>query len=173
MAEAGNGIYQNAKHEFDYEPVIRTAMRDFGFPTQEAAENAMDAFLQWFSLLPLVEAGKGYVMLNSTVDEIFHSFLLNTAFYRSFCQRTLGGFVDHNPLDQPKPEMPIHDYAVYTVRLLQEQFGSSLNPLLQDWVTQVTQGSYRISCLGECPSSAVAMKHTGMARTPSGAPIIG
>jgi hypothetical protein len=90
----------------------------------------LDAFLQWFSLVPQPKEGESLQMLKS-VDRIWHAFILNTKLYRAFYQKYIGFYVDHDPLDSEDESLPKAEYARFTLSLLEDEFGSEINPYLK------------------------------------------
>lgn len=98
-------------------------MRECDVKSKKRAKELLDAFLQWFSLVP--EATQPIQMLQS-VDRIWHSFVLNTQFYREFCEEFAGRFVDHDPADLANSQEAKRVYANYALRRLEATFGKNL-----------------------------------------------
>ena len=121
-------LYEKMKRR-DYRPIIETAMRECGVKTEKRAKDLLDAFLQWFALIPQATPEKPLQMLRS-VDRIWHAMVLNTAFYRAFCNETVGKFVDHNPLDVVRNKSAKRDYADHTLKLVEQTYGSGANEAL-------------------------------------------
>jgi hypothetical protein len=143
----GPALFERMQTEFDFEPVIWTMMRYDEKQTRERATELLNSFLQWFSLIPLIEPGETYVMLKTPVEEAFHSFVLNTRAYKQFCDTFLGYFFHHDPITEERaPEM--QGGIRYTVELLEKYYGESLLPPLRDWRRQLNDGSARIACVG-------------------------
>lgn len=46
----------------------------------------------------------GYKVTSDAIDSMWHTFLLFTKDYRSFCERYLGKFINHEPFEEPVPE---------------------------------------------------------------------
>ena len=114
----------------DFAPILQTAMREPGAPTQEELNSLLDAFLQWFSLIPEALDGKPLQMLES-VDRIWHAMILNTAFYRRFCDEFIGEYVDHNPMDVTQNTRAMKmAYADHTLVLLKRTYGIRVHPAL-------------------------------------------
>lgn len=126
----GKALYLRMREEFDFSPVLDTAVREVGVPTREKAKEILDAFLQWFSLIPMVNADKALQMLRG-VDKIWHAFILNTRLYREFCRRYVGFYVDHDPMDVNDSSLPKEQYAAFTLKLLKEEFGDEVQPSLE------------------------------------------
>lgn len=122
-------LYQRMKSEMDFSPVLKTIMREMPETPREKIETWMDAFLQWFSLIPNTTVGEPIQMLK-TVDRVWHAFILNTKFYRQFCQTYIGCYVDHDPLDAEDGTLPKKAYAQNTLRLLEQHFGNEISPPL-------------------------------------------
>lgn len=55
---------------------------------------------------------------STTIDEVWHLFILNTRIYAAYCDRYLGGLIHHAPTEGPETEA----YA-RTLSLLSERFG--------------------------------------------------
>lgn len=162
---AGKDLVARMRQEFDYAPVIRTAIREGGVADAQQAEALLEAFRQWFSLLPILEPGSGYVMFKSDVDSVFHAFVLNTKLYREFCYKFLGEFIDHSPIAEDVAEtMPLEEYATYTVNFLEKHFGEDLAPALRKWRVQLEEGTWEVSCPHECPDDGAADTRMGRTR---------
>lgn len=127
----------------DFTPVIQTAMRECGVKTEKRAKDLLDAFLQWFALIPEVNREQPLQMLRS-VDRIWHAMVLNTAFYREFCNEFVGKFVDHNPMDVVRNATAKRAYADYTLVLIERTYGGDANEALYALREDVT------CCMG-CP----------------------
>jgi hypothetical protein len=141
----GIELVQRMRTEFNFEPVIRTAVKTGEVRDRAEAEELLEAFLQWFSLLPEVIAGRTYVMLKGPVDCIFHSLILNTRLYEAFCLEFIGQFIHHEPLDDGT-ESALESAVLYTVDLLEHNFGAALHPRLQEWRGQLKNGAWVVSC---------------------------
>ncbi len=139
---SGRELYVEMKHSFDFTPVIETALREKKSLTKQEALERMDAFLQWFSLIPQASKEKPLQMLGS-VDPLWHAFVLNTKLYRDFCQKFAGEFIDHDPLDPFKSDLPKKEYATFTLALLEKEFGTDLKPVLRDLSQNVTWKNWR------------------------------
>lgn len=135
--------------EFDFHPVIRTAIQECGIENEERAQELLHAFLQWFSIVPFVNHDEVFVMLKTDVDQIFHAFVLNTRIYQDFCQRFVGQFIHHTPLDDSTAKS-LESGVTYTVELLEKSYGSDLSPYLADWRNQLEMGAWVVSCPGSC-----------------------
>lgn len=121
--------YLSMRETFNPEPVIQTALHDNPGLTREQAFELMDALLQWLAITPEVERGKSIQMLSS-VDKLWHAFIINTALYRKFCTNYISFFVDHDPIEA-RTSHPAQEYANYTLRLLREAFGDRINRRLE------------------------------------------
>jgi hypothetical protein len=124
----GEALVRQLEEDVDFLPVVRTAVVDFGVATDRALP-AVDAFLQWFSLIPISDRIEHYVMLRGDVDRVWHSMILNTVLYRDICNRYLGRFIDH----QSNTGCPRVNWVLETVALLEAEFGSSLHPAFLEW----------------------------------------
>jgi hypothetical protein len=129
MIVAGRSLYERIRCEVDFVPVLRTAVDDCGFANYREAAISLDAFLQWFSVIPAVGA-EPFVMQKGDVDRILHAAILHTRFYRSLCEHYLGRFVDHDPVQGTPPS----EWVKSTVAILRAHFGSDLHPQLASWV---------------------------------------
>lgn len=123
--------------KWDYSPIIETALRECGVKSRERAEELLDAFLQWFALIPETTQEQPLQMLRS-VDRIWHAMVLNTAFYREFCDAFIGSFVDHDPLDVVRDPTAKRGYADFTLALANRAYGAHVNPALCDLREDVT-----------------------------------
>jgi hypothetical protein len=125
----GKALYDQMRREVDYSAVIRTAVEDCGVPTAARADSALDAFLEWFSLIPTLSHDTAYVMLKGDIDRVFHAMIMHTALYRTFCERYIGNFVDH----VPRTDAPPREWVKETLVLLRDHFGDELSPLFDEW----------------------------------------
>lgn len=165
----GQALCHEMKRMFDFAPILKTAVEDCGVRDETAARELLDAFLQWFSLLPTVRPGSAYVMLKTDIDAVFHAFVLNTAAYREFCMRFVGHFIDHHPIDEELK--PYVDKGVgTTIAMLEEHFGDALHPALREWRHQVDTGAYAVSCgwLGTYCGRSTAMAEDALGRMSNG-----
>jgi hypothetical protein len=120
----------------DFLPVVRTAVIDLGMPTPDRALYALDAFLQWFSVIPMSRRIEHYVMLRGDVDQMWHSMILNTALYRNICTRYIGRFIDHySNLGCPRAS-----WVLDTVGLLAAEFRTALHPIFLEWRAAAVRG---------------------------------
>lgn len=145
--EFGVSLVLRMKNTFDFEPIVWTMLRYNQDMERSDALSRLDAFIQWFSLIPTVESGCWYVMLETPVEDAFHSFVLNTRVYADFCDQFLGHFFHHDPAPEEAPDQFVRESAEYTVAMLQSNFKENLNPLLQDWVRQVKDGTFKVACV--------------------------
>ena len=121
-------LYERMKSR-DFSVILDTAISEFGVKSPERAEELLDAFLQWFALIPSTADGRPLQMLRS-VDRIWHAMIVNTAFYRTFCIETVGEFIDHNPLDVVRDAEAKQEYADHTLALLKSVYEGRINPAL-------------------------------------------
>ncbi|HEY9405378.1 MAG TPA: hypothetical protein VIQ24_22195 [Pyrinomonadaceae bacterium] len=45
----------------------------------------------------------GYKVTSDSIDRMWHTFLLFTKDYKTFCEVYLGMFINHEPFEQPAP----------------------------------------------------------------------
>jgi hypothetical protein len=126
--DVGRGMMRRMLEEVDFSSVLRTAVNDCGVPSPAHALDSLDAFLQWFSTIPLA-GDRPYVMLKGNPDRVWHACIINTALYRELCERYLGRFVDHHP----SVASPSDEWVLETVALLEEEFGADLHPAFRQW----------------------------------------
>lgn len=124
----GFNLYQLMKAENDFAPVIKTAVKECGVKDDETANLLLDGFLQLFSLIPKLGENDKLHMIKS-VDPIWHAFVLNTSFYREFCDKYIGFFVDHDPMDG-NTEKSKRKVADYTLNLVKKEFGAQVSTQL-------------------------------------------
>lgn len=143
----GSELYRMMKEDFDASPIIWTMRRYNSSLGADEAAARFEAFLQWVALVPSVPQDNWYVMLESPVEDAFHSFVLNTRQYDAFCEKFLGQFFHHDPMpDQVSPNV-VYEAAAYTIGLLEDAYGPTLTPYLQDWRKQLTDGTFRVACV--------------------------
>jgi hypothetical protein len=146
-AKFGKALYQEMREHFDYSQITWTMKRYNAEMSQNWADELVDAFLQWVSLVPTNQADNFVVMFQSPIEEAFHSFVLNTRLYSEFCERFLGEFFHHDPLvDEAGPE--VERLAWYTVEALEKEFGDELHPELRQWRTWLAGENYKVACVG-------------------------
>lgn len=120
-----------AMREFDSTPIIQSTERFHPELTENDIRERLDALLQWFAVIPDAEEGRALQMIES-VDVVWHAFILNTGLYKDFCNRFVGIFVDHDPIEAVNQEVPRREYAEYTYTLLTQAFGDRLNKRFAD-----------------------------------------
>ena len=145
--KAGRALYNEMLATFDFSQITWTITRYTPSMSGERADELMKAFLQWAAIIPLNTPDHYATMFLTPVEEAFHSFVLNTRLYNTFCLRYLGQFFHHDPVvDDTGPE--VEKQARYTVELLEETYGAELHPELQEWRRQLDAGTYRVACVG-------------------------
>jgi len=120
-------LYFRMKAENDFSPILNTSV-ECGVKNIEYADKLLDAFLQWFSLIPGLKENQKLQMIRE-IDPIWHALILNTKFYRVFCEKYIGHFVDHDPTDVELEEGK-EAYASFTLRLLEKNFPTNINKYL-------------------------------------------
>lgn len=119
-------LYKVMIEDFNYEPVLKHALREHPSRSREEARDALTGFLQWASMIPF---SKTSLSMIDSVDWIWHAFILNTRLYRDFCQQFFGRFIDHEPHDE-EHEGAMRHYLDHTLVPLQKRYGGSLNHTL-------------------------------------------
>lgn len=140
-------------NSFDFSPVIGTLLQRSVAKSKEEAADLVDAFLQWIAMVPAIEAGNVYIMLNTPVDEAFHAFIEHREQYDAFCKTFLGFVVQHHPIEAHRG-LDLAGGVRYTVGLLEGHYGSALHPLLKQWRHQLDNGCAVVSC-SSCDSLTV------------------
>lgn len=129
-------LYCSMREE-DFGPIVKNVSVEHNV-SEKQAEYLLDAFLQWFALIPSLKKGKALQMLAS-VDRIWHSMILHTKFYRTFCKKYIGYYVDHNPLDVKGNSLELkNEYAETTLLMLDESFGERAHPELKNLKQNLT-----------------------------------
>jgi len=144
----GIELYQHMLDTFDYSQITWTMRRYHAEMTEEHAQGMLHAFLQWVALVPSIPDDKWYAMLQTPVEEAFHSFVLNTKHYQRFCQRYLGFFFHHEPVRNESQQQQ-RNGAEFTINLLEETYGDELHPLLKDWRRQFDAREEVVACVGQ------------------------
>lgn len=62
-------------------------------------EDSLEKELARYFLLSLLKEGKGLPMFSDSVDECWHDLILDTHFYRNFCDKAFGFYLNHIPRD--------------------------------------------------------------------------
>lgn len=122
--------------EMDSSIIIQTMLRGNMAENREDAESRLDAFFQWFSVIPESNAPLQMVEL---VDSAWHGMILNTELYREFSNEFAGEFIHHDPNDVFSDSQEMKEkYARGTLKRLQAAYGETLNPLLLGLNQKVT-----------------------------------
>ncbi len=121
-------LYFRMKSENDFADILKTSVRECGVKNIEHADKLLDAFLQWFSLIPTLKQHQKLQMIRE-IDPVWHALILNTKFYRKFCEKYIGHFVDHDPTDVEIEEGK-EEYASFTLNLLEKNFPTNINKYL-------------------------------------------
>lgn len=122
------------------------------FQTKNEAEEAIKAFLQWFTAGATFQS-KSFVMLDGPVDQVFHTTILHTSWYFDFCLKYTGVYTHHDPLssEDRKHFSKLRTAVVSTIDRLNDAFGSDLHPLLREWEVRAQSGLFApesVSCVG-------------------------
>jgi hypothetical protein len=80
--------------------IERIASKEYGMTTTMFQE----ALPEYQKFMTLVALGYPVGMFSRQIDMLWHSHLLHTALYRTFCETAIGRFVDHQPTLSPSPE---------------------------------------------------------------------
>lgn len=167
-ASRGPHLYETMRTE-DFSFVVATMLQNKTAKNEVEAEALVDAFLQWAALVPSIEPGKLYIMLNTPVDDAFHAFLEHAERYERFCKTHLGFVVQHHPVEA-HVGLDLGAGVQYTLDLLEERYGAGLHPALKDWRAQVEAGCSVVSC-SACDSVDLKGK-TVLAALPNGATLM-
>ncbi len=138
---------------FDLSQVFAFMIREGYAETMESASCQMDGALQWLAAHAVkCHDPVPYVMLSGNVDNAWHAFLLNTRVYLEFCEKHVGFFIHHMPMDVESANVYVVQGGIeYTVNHLREVFGDDLAPGLKRWVTNLDNGDIwitAVSCVG-------------------------
>lgn len=134
-------LYQIMKQE-NFAHVLYSVRKDNRGISQRKAEALLDAFLQWFSLIPFLPKGQGLQMLTS-VDKVWHATIMHTAFYHSFCKKYIGTYVHHDPMSVENTTLEAkNQYATTTLTMLDAAFGSNVNIWLKKLEENLTCCSF-------------------------------
>lgn len=131
---------------FDVRPVVAFLVRD-GYTEAQAIE-MVTALRQWLAGHAVREHQTPYVMFHGPVDQAFHAFVLHTQLYADFCEKHVGWFIHHTPLDEEQAvEELVLSGVNYTVNFLEDEFGTSLHPLLKEWGVEARAGRIEVSAV--------------------------
>ncbi|MDE0269056.1 MAG: hypothetical protein OXI96_08515 [Acidimicrobiaceae bacterium] len=122
----------------DTTPIFKVAERDYGIKRAEAPQ-VMDALLQWMAAASADREDERYpqAMLDGDIDNMWHSFILNTKEYRNVCDEVFGEYFDHEPEtaeDEDEDDFQSKIQVKHMLQHLVDSYGVSLNPLLKQWV---------------------------------------
>lgn len=147
---AGRHLADLLLREVDFSPVVRRL--EIEKRVERDVNELTEAFCQWFSMFPLLEAGQVYVMLFDDVDEFYHTLIIHTKLYEHICSKYLGYTVHHHPLGESTPRS-IEQGIPQTIQLLEDEFGDDLNECLQEWKYKHQKGAAPVSCAWTgCPN---------------------
>lgn len=133
---------------FDMKKVIAFILKEGWMENEVVAMAAVDALLMWLAGHAVTNHQTPYVMMEGPVDKAFHALILNTRLYYAFCQKHVGFFINHTPLDaQSANEFRILGGISYTTSFLSAEFGPELSSLLKDW--EGIQDIAAVSCTGQ------------------------
>lgn len=89
------------------ERLIKRYTMDYGLPETIANQRfeGLKQFLYVCAVTP------GYKVTSDAIDSMWHTFLLFTKDYKSFCERYLGKFINHEPFEVPAPDAYVRTRA--------------------------------------------------------------
>lgn len=105
--------------EYDFS-LVREKALDEGWVKEKAVDKAIEEFRKYLILIALEH--RGLAMCSRIVDQIWHSFILFTQEYESFCQDVFGHFLHHCPATKESPISP--EARVHFLTAYQQTFGS-------------------------------------------------
>jgi hypothetical protein len=143
---SGAVLCEKMRAETDFSPIVQTMVREGYVADVQEAAYYLDAFLQWIALIPILERDNTFVMLKTSVDDVFHAMILNTQFYQDFCMKYFDFFIHHHPIGESEVNEEINRGVRYTVSLLEKTYGPDLHPALLEWRNQLNAGVYVVSC---------------------------
>jgi hypothetical protein len=153
----------------DFRPVIQFMLRENESMTEIDALQGLDGVIQWMAGHAAVpHMDQTYVMLNGSVDDAFHAFILNTRLYMKFCKEHVGFFIHHTPVEDHEAEALFLEGGIdYTITFLEDSFGDQLSSSLKAWSVGHKKGALKavaVSCkfgmnIAEDPS---ILKHFGI-----------
>lgn len=114
----------------DFKKVIKVAEKKLlqvGLSPRLSSDEA-EASLRQYYAMPIIFPEKKEMAVSSMVDPYWHTHLLDTKGYRSFCERVYGHFMDHVPLDQDdKVDLKrVTGLYLETRALMEKAFGDSV-----------------------------------------------
>lgn len=143
-------LYLNMHSGSDITPVIRTMIQERWVKSEDRARECIFAMFQWMATGALVHE-KVYLMFHGQIDKAFHAAILNTKWYRDFCNEHIGCYVHHDPLDKEQASKVVSEGGIhYTVNKLVNAFGDKLHPELMKWVLFAKKeklGISNVSCV--------------------------
>ncbi len=120
--------------------------------TENQAKQKLDAAIQWLAGHAIKPKADMYVMLEGEVDDGLHALILHTKWYAEFCDRHIGFFIHHTPLDaETADKLKLEGAIRNTANFLVNEFGDELNPLLREWKEKSDGGLLTVSdvsCVG-------------------------
>ena len=136
-----------------FDLVIETMLREGVVKSKARALDLISALVQWLCVGTAALTHNNFVMLRGPVDDTFHTLIIHTRFYASFCDRYFGRFVHHDPFTKQLAEEAVKNGAIdNTLRLLQDGFGKDLHPELRKWVALVRSGRFVVTMVS-CPGN--------------------
>lgn len=77
--------------------------------TPDLASRAFEGMKQFLAVCAMTP---GWKVTSEPIDAMWHTFLLFTRDYATFCERNFGFFLHHEPFDVPRPELYAETKAV-------------------------------------------------------------
>jgi hypothetical protein len=147
---ASQSIYFQMKREVK-SAHVRFMIKSGWAKNKTEAKLRLDAAIQWLAG-HAVKRKDMYVMLEGDVDDGLHTLILHTKWYANFCEKHIGFFIHHTPLDADMADkLKIQGAIKNTVDFLIKEFGEELNPLLRNWKKLSDKGLIAVtdvSCVG-------------------------
>ncbi len=110
---------------FSMDRVIERYKKDYNVPCQTAKKHEQE-LRRYLTLCALYPASK-FPMFSKEVDDFWHTFLLFTQEYQSFCEHFAGRFIHHDPrdhvnkkLDPEQAKIAYDDFAEKYLELFHE-----------------------------------------------------
>ena len=79
-------------------------MKRFSMDHGVSPENSRQVFEALKQFMIVCAVKPGYKVTSEPIDQMWHTFLLFTKDYRSFCEDNLGMFINHEPFETPSPD---------------------------------------------------------------------
>lgn len=126
----------------NFSPLKKTLMKPLEKDGHEWSEEQADLGILWYRryLILVLENPHASLVPSKFLDEVWHTHILDTAFYTQMCAEVFGEYVHHDPYFG-EDEVELDDAFTKTLAIFQERFGST--PVTHDEFNAASKCSKR------------------------------